>query len=154
MRCTTMESLPSERVSCWCYICFAGPSGYTPAGIRLGYSLWSLYWSPCCCLAMIFHSKARFPCSAYVSVGSARWNRCLRLLRSALARECDRLTWAVRMSADPQVLRTVSGLANFMHRPTHTSMRPGPSKHFRVGLVGAGYVSEFHIQALKRLPHV
>src|ERR1700689_1729554 len=28
------------------------------------------------------------------------------------------------------------------------------SKHFRVGLVGAGYVSEFHIKALNRLPHV
>jgi predicted dehydrogenase/nucleoside-diphosphate-sugar epimerase len=27
-------------------------------------------------------------------------------------------------------------------------------KTFRVGLVGAGYVSEFHIKALKRLPHV
>lgn len=27
-------------------------------------------------------------------------------------------------------------------------------KIYRVGLVGAGYVSEFHIQALKRLPHV
>lgn len=27
-------------------------------------------------------------------------------------------------------------------------------KVFRVGLVGAGYVSEFHIKALKRLPHV
>ncbi len=27
-------------------------------------------------------------------------------------------------------------------------------KSYRVGLVGAGYVSEFHIKALKRLPHV
>jgi len=27
-------------------------------------------------------------------------------------------------------------------------------KDYRVGLVGAGYVSEFHIKALKRLPHV
>src|SRR5580704_15297600 len=27
-------------------------------------------------------------------------------------------------------------------------------KNYRVGLVGAGYVSEFHIKALKRLPNV
>ena len=33
-------------------------------------------------------------------------------------------------------------------------MTPDSSNHFRVGLVGAGYVSEFHIKALKRLPHV
>ena len=33
-------------------------------------------------------------------------------------------------------------------------MTPDPAKHFRVGLVGAGYVSEFHIRALKRLPSV
>ena len=33
-------------------------------------------------------------------------------------------------------------------------MMPDPSKQFRVGIVGAGYVSEFHIKALRRLPHV
>jgi len=27
-------------------------------------------------------------------------------------------------------------------------------KSYRVGIVGAGYVSEFHIKALKRLPNV
>jgi predicted dehydrogenase/nucleoside-diphosphate-sugar epimerase len=33
-------------------------------------------------------------------------------------------------------------------------MTPDPSRQFRVGIVGAGYVSEFHIKTLKRLPHV
>jgi predicted dehydrogenase/nucleoside-diphosphate-sugar epimerase len=40
------------------------------------------------------------------------------------------------------------------HHAAHTSMTPDSSKQFRVGIVGAGYVSEFHIKALKRLPHV
>lgn len=33
-------------------------------------------------------------------------------------------------------------------------MTPSAANYFRVGLVGAGYVSEFHIKALKRLPNV
>src|SRR5713226_8781082 len=31
---------------------------------------------------------------------------------------------------------------------------PAAERQFRVGLVGAGYVSEFHIRALRRLPGV
>jgi predicted dehydrogenase/nucleoside-diphosphate-sugar epimerase len=32
--------------------------------------------------------------------------------------------------------------------------QPSAKRHFRVGLVGAGYVSEFHIRALQRLPEI
>src|SRR5260370_10489149 len=64
----------------------------------------------------------------------------------------------VRRSAHPMLPnRTTHSMGESrrrMHRPTHASLMPDASKPFRVGLVGAGYVSEFHIQALKRLPHV
>jgi predicted dehydrogenase len=78
---------------------------------------------------------------------------------NADARDCEQCyTDIVRPSAHPmlpnRITRSLGKSRRRMHRPTHTPLTLDSSKHFRVGIVGAGYVSEFHIKALKRLPHV
>ena len=71
-------------------------------------------------------------CGVAPEVGRTRPSACPRSLR--LARD----------------LRTTGG--GFSGGGPQTKMTNG--KIYRVGFVGAGYVSEFHIKALKRLPHV